>query len=359
MSATYNPIDKPRDIREGEKLDVDRVREFLMDSIPGLSGEVSIQQFPSGFSNLTYLVTIGDTELVLRRPPFGTRAKTAHDMGREYRMLSALRPVFPLCPRPLSFAEDESILGCQFYVMERLKGIILRKNLPKGLSFSPAAARTLCEELIDIHIRLHGVDWQRIGLADYGKPDGYVRRQVTGWSQRYRDARTPDAPDFEAVMGWLGESMPLESGPPSLIHNDYKFDNVVLDPAEPTRIIGVLVWEMSTIGDPLMDLGNSLAYWVQKTDPPATQLIRTMPTDLDGAMTREELVARYAERTGISIPNFDYYYCFGLFRLAVIAQQIYYRFYHGQTKDERFKALIFGVKALEETAQGVIERSRR
>jgi aminoglycoside phosphotransferase (APT) family kinase protein len=241
--------------------------------------------------------------------------------------------------------------------MERIRGIILRKNLPEGLSFSPAEAGKLCEKLIDVFVELHRVDYRKIGLDGFGKPQGYVRRQVEGWSERYRAARTPDAPDYEGVMAWLAEKMPPESPVVSVIHNDYRFDNVVLDPRDPFRIIGVLDWEMATIGDPLMDLGGALAYWVNRDDPPNMQAIRMVPTHLPGMFTRGELIARYAERMGIRLDNSDFYYCFGLFRLAVIAQQIYFRFFHGQTKDERFKLMIVAVHVLEETARKVIERS--
>lgn len=351
-------IDKPKAIRKGEELDLIRVGEFLKDTIPGLQGELTVQQFPSGYSNLTYLIAIGDTELVLRRPPFGTKAKSAHDMGREYRMLKALKPVYTYCPAPLVYTEDQSVMGCPFYVMEHLKGIILRKDPPPGLRFSPQDARRLCENLVDVHLELHAIDYKAIGLADYGKPEGYVKRQVEGWSKRYCNARTPDAPDYENIMTWLAAKMPHDSPKPAIVHNDYKFDNVVLDPLNPLKILGVLDWEMATIGDPLMDLGDSVAYWVERNDPPNVQLIRMLPTNIEGALTRDEIVARYAGRSGIPIPCFDFYFCFGLFRLAVIAQQIYYRYYHGQTKDERFKMLIIAVQVLEEIARNVIEKSK-
>ncbi len=351
-------IDKAKDIREGEVLDIPVVEKFLKEKIPDLKGDLVIKQFPSGFSNLTYLISVGDKEMVLRRPPFGKKAKSAHDMGREYRILSALQPVFPYCPRPLAYSDDESIMGCPFYVMDRIKGIILRKDVPKGIQFSPQDARSLCENLLDVQLELHSIDYKKIGLENFGKPEGYVRRQVEGWSGRYRDARTPDAPDFEAVMGWLKEKMPPDNPKHAIIHNDYKFDNVVLDPEKPLKIIGVLDWEMATIGDPLMDLGNSLAYWVNHNDPDNLQLIRMMPTNIDGALTRDEMIERYEKRSGIPVPNFDFYYCFGGFRLAVIAQQIYYRFYHGQTKDQRFQMLIIAVKVLEESMRKVIEKSK-
>jgi aminoglycoside phosphotransferase (APT) family kinase protein len=248
-------------------------------------------------------------------------------------------------------------MGCPFYIMERINGVILRKDLPAGMALNPKDARTLSENLVSVLCRLHSVDYNKAGLGDFGKPDGYVKRQVEGWSGRYRDAVTPDAPDFEKVMQWLQEKMPGESGITGIIHNDYKFDNAVLDPVNNTEIIGILDWEMATLGDPLMDLGASLAYWVEKDDPPSMQPIRQMPTNIDGMLTRKQQVDLYGELMGIKIDNFDFYYCFGLFRLAVIAQQIYYRFYNGQTKDQRFKSLIFAVKVLEQTALGVIAKS--
>jgi aminoglycoside phosphotransferase (APT) family kinase protein len=350
-------IDKTQPIREGEEFDLVKVEAFLKDSIPGLQGKLTVEQFPGGHSNLTYLLKIGDREMVFRRPPFGRKAKTAHDMGREYRIQKALKPFFSYCPEPLAYTEDESIIGCPFYVMERIRGIILRKDLPKGLTFTPAEARTLCEKLMDVYVELHAIHYNQVGLETFGKPEGYVKRQVGGWSERYRNARTDDAPDFEIVMTWLQEKMPGESGTVSIIHNDYRFDNVVLDPHEPLKIIGVLDWEMATIGDPLMDLGGALAYWVDRDDPPNMQAIRMVPTNLEGMMTRKELTGRYAEKMGIPVAHIDFYYCFGLFRLAVIAQQIYYRFYHGQTKDERFKLMIFAVHVLEEAARKVIAHS--
>jgi aminoglycoside phosphotransferase (APT) family kinase protein len=241
--------------------------------------------------------------------------------------------------------------------MERLRGIILRKDPPPGLSFTPEQARQLCETLLDVQLELHSIDYKKIGLEDFGKPKGYVNRQVVGWSDRYRAAKTDDAPDCEEIMAWIEEKMPTDIDRPGIIHNDYRLDNVVLDPYEPMKIIGVLDWEMATVGDPLMDLGNSLAYWVERGDPPELQQIRVMPTNIKGALTRDAILRLYGEKAGRSVDNFDFYYCFGLFRLAVIAQQIYYRYYHGQTKDERFQSLIFVVQVLEKTAREVMEKS--
>jgi aminoglycoside phosphotransferase (APT) family kinase protein len=323
--------------RPGEALDVDVVGSYLRGAIPGLEGDVRITQFPGGASNLTYLVRIGAAELVLRRPPFGTKARTAHDMGREFRVLSSLHAVFPYCPRPLAYCDDASLLGEPFYVMERLEGLILRRDVPAGLNLDEAAARSLCENLLDVHLQLHAIDPAAAGLADLGRPAGYVERQVSGWSSRYRNARTDDVPDNERLMRWLAEHMPPEAGRAAIIHNDYKFDNVVWATTDDgLRIRGVLDWEMATQGDPLMDLGCSLAYWIEADDPPPMLALRMMPTHLPGMLRRREIVRYYLDRAGLDVDDFRFYYVFGLFRLAVIVQQIYYRYTLGQTRDERF-----------------------
>jgi len=357
-SKTDPPTDAATNVRSGEELDHAAVEHFLRQSIPGLSGPMEILQFPSGYSNLTYLLRVGGREMVLRRPPFGRKAKTAHDMGREYRILKALYPVFPYCPKPLAYTEDPSLMGCPFYVMERITGIILRRDIPEGMSLAPADARQLCENMTGLQAHLHSLDYKAIGLSDFGKPEGYVQRQVAGWKKRYQDARTPDAPDFEPVIQWLEANQPEDFKRPGIIHNDYKLNNLVLDPANPVAIIGVLDWEMATLGDPLMDLGASLAYWIDKEDPEEVQLMRIMPTTTEGMMTRRELVDCYAEKAGIPIEDFSFYFCFGLFRLAGITQQIYYRYYHGQTTDQRFLQLGYAVGFLEKMVRRVMASGR-
>jgi aminoglycoside phosphotransferase (APT) family kinase protein len=295
--------------------------------------------------------------MVLRRPPIGAKVKAGHDMGREYKVLKALYPVFPYCPEPLAYTENTSIIGSPFFIMDKLSGIILRKNMPKELAFSKKQAKQLCTNLIDQLAKIHGIDVKKAGLDFIGKPDGYVQRQVEGWSKRYKKAKTDDAPDCELIMAWLKDIMPKDTDHPTIVHNDYKFDNVVLDPAQPEKIIGILDWEMTTQGDPLMDLGNSLAYWVEKDDPEEIQMLRTMPTNMPGALTRQEILDYYEKLTGRSTRQFDFYYCFGLFRLVVIAQQIYYRYFNKITDNKRFAMLIFVVIALEKAALKIIEIS--
>lgn len=348
-------IDTAAPVRPGEEIDPRRIKPFLSDHIPGVNGDIRIRQYPGGYSNLTYLIELGARRMVLRRPPVGANVAAGHDMAREFNVLSAIYPVFPFCPRPLAFSGDESIIGAPFFVMEQMSGIILRRDLPEGLTFSPDRAHALCGNLIDLLARIHAIDVETAGLDFIGKPAGYVQRQMTGWAARYQKARTPDAPDFQPVIAWLSERMPPDTARPAIVHNDYKLDNVVLDAACPESIIGVLDWEMATCGDPLMDLGNSLAYWVQDDDPDELQMIRTMPTHIDGAMTRRQIIDRYKKQTGRDIPAFEFYYCFGLFRLAVIAQQIYSRYFHKKTRNPRFASLIHAVQCLEKAAVKVTE----
>jgi len=350
-------IDRPGDVRKGEGLDAESIEAYLKRAVPELEGPVRVRQYPSGASNLTYLLSFYNRQLVLRRPPFGTKAATAHDMGREYRVLSALNGRWPYAPRPLLYCEDPDVIGSPFYVMEHIEGIIVRKDLPNGLFTSGRQVRRLFERFVHILHELHSLDYHAMGLGDLGRPEGYVRRQVVGWNRRYRAARTPDVPDCETVMDWLEEMIPPETDRPGIIHNDFRLDNMVLDPSDPFRIIGVLDWEMATIGDPLMDLGCTLGYWVEKDDPEERHLVRTMPTHVEGALTRKEFVDLYGNISGLRMDRFDFYYCFGLFRLAVIIQQIYYRFYHGQTQDERAKGYARAVPVLERAAKGVIVRS--
>jgi len=277
---------------------------------------------------------------VLRRPPFGSKVKSAHDMGREVRILSHLAPIWPLAPRPIRYCEDESVLGAKFYLMERIRGVVIRRELPDGID-----PRRLCESFGDTLVSLHGIDWHAAGLEGWGNPDGYVDRQVTGWTKRWHDARTDDIPEVDQVAAWLASHLPV-SGPATIVHNDFKLDNLVLDDDDPTRVIGILDWEMSTIGDPLADLGTALCYWVQADDAPELQAMRFGPTNAPGMMTRAEVAARYAEKSGRGLADVTYYYVLGLFKTAVVAQQIYARYRAGLTHDDRFARMIHGVRAM-------------
>jgi len=329
-------IDQPSAVREENRLDLDALLPWLHAQIPDLpETQPKVAQYPGGASNLTYALDFGNRTLILRRPPSGTRPKSGHDMGREYRVLSGLYGHFPV-PQPLAACEDESVLGAPFYVMEKLEGIILRRDLPEGLTLDPDRANSLCRDFWQRLIDLHQLSPAECGLAELGRPEGYVKRQIEGWNGRYQKAATEDAPDAKDVMEWLAAHQIPENGRASLIHNDYRFDNVVLSPDDSLRIIGVLDWEMCTVGDPLMDLGCALAYWVHDDDDAELESIRMQPSDLPGMMRRETITDWYQEQTGFEINHPAFYLSFGLFRLAVIAQQIYYRYAMGQTTNPRY-----------------------
>lgn len=313
-----------------------RVDAWLKARLPDLKGAPDLTQFSGGASNWTYRLLYPTHDLVLRRPPRGTKAKSAHDMGREFRIQQALAPVFPQVPEMVAFCDDPSVIGCEFYVMRRLDGIILRKNLPAGLALTPDQTRRLCLNVIDTLIALHRVDVAAAGLENLGKGAGYARRQIEGWSDRYRKARTWNVPRLTGVMRWLEANIPEEVAT-CVVHNDFRFDNVVLDPKDPTRVIGVLDWEMATLGDPIMDLGNALAYWVEANDDFLIRSLRRQPTHLPGMLTRAEVVRYYAERTGRRVEPWAFYEVYGLFRLAAIAQQIYFRYHHGETTNRAFR----------------------
>ncbi|MCX5744107.1 MAG: phosphotransferase family protein [Proteobacteria bacterium] len=355
MSALVE--DQPRAVRAGEELDLAVLAPWLEQQL-GAHGPITLEQFPGGHSNLTYCVHQGERAYVLRRPPVGSQVKSAHDMGREVAVLSKLAPVFERAPRVLAFEDTGGVLGVPFYVMERRRGVILRKDLPPALAADLGAIRRICELLVDTLVDLHAVDYRAAGLGEFGKPVGYIARQVTGWTERYAGAQTDDIPAMPYVAAWLATHMPAD-GAPALIHNDFKFDNVIFDPSL-TRITGVLDWEMTTIGDPLMDLGTSLSYWAEAADPPAYHALPFGPTARPGMMTRAEIAARYLERSGRAgdVASLVFYYAFGLLKTAVIAQQIYYRFAKGLTTDARFGQFIFAVRLLAEQARTAIDRGK-
>ena len=337
--------DQTTAVRPGEEIDVARLEPFLRAHFPGETDALVVRQFPSGHSNLTYSLRIGLREMVLRRPPFGSKVKTAHDMGREYRVLAKLHDHYAPAPRVLLFCDDLSVLGAPFYLMEPIHGVILRRDVPAGLDFPPEVVQRVSESFLDNLALLHSLDYNAVGLADLGKPQGYLERQVRGWIERYYGSKTHDIPEVETISTWIQENMPA-SGAAALIHNDYKYDNVVLDPSDLTRIIGVLDWEMCTIGDPLTDLGSALAYWVDASDPPEILETRWGPTTCSGSLTRRELVQRYSQKTGRDVSEMAFYLVFARFKIAVIVQQIYYRYHQGLTRDGRFATMPERIKHL-------------
>lgn len=354
-------IDEAADQRKGEEIDAEALKEFLYQHLEASGTDeinnIEVLQFPGGHSNLTYLVICDGLELVLRRPPVGNKVASAHDMGREYRVLSKLCEVYPPAPRPYLYCDDEEVLGVPFYLMERRQGIILRRELPAGLNLPPVLAGRLSEAFIDNLAALHTLDYEAAGLGKLGRPEGYVKRQVEGWVQRYQAAQTDEWPELDEVAAWLIGNMPEESRA-ALIHNDYKFDNLVLDPTNLTRIVGVLDWEMSTIGDPLMDLGSTLAYWVEAGDDKAWRANAFGPTFAPGSYSRSQLVERYGEVTGWEMSSMTFYFAFGLYKLAGIGQQIYARYAKGLTKDKRFAKMNQMVGLIGRVGVAALERDK-
>ncbi len=341
-----NPIhiDAPRAVRSEETLRLPALAPYLQTAVPGFGKIISVAQFPGGFSNLTYLLqTDSGTEYVLRRPPVGANIKSAHDMGREYRVLKALQPFYAKIPAPYCLEETGEIIGAPFYVMERVKGIILRAKDAAQPELTPSLLRALSEKLVDNLADLHALDIEKTGLIQLGKPDGYVERQVEGWIKRYAAAQTDEITDMTDTAAWMRAHLP-RAQKPAFLHNDYKYDNVVLNPENWTEILAVLDWEMSTVGDPLMDLGAMLAYWSEPGDGDAMRQFNL--TWREGNLTRREVIDRYALRTGRDMTDISFYYVFGLFKNAVIAQQIYARWKQGHSEDARFGELIYWVKEL-------------
>ncbi|CAN5137870.1 phosphotransferase family protein [soil metagenome] len=343
--------DQPVSVRPGEELNLISLNKYL--SLNTSVGTIEAhRQFPGGYSNLTYLLKTEKKEYVLRRPPSGAAIKSAHDMGREFTVLTLLKDHYPQIPAAIIHCEDVSVIGTPFYIMERLKGVILRPSSVKDIRITPDEMRKISESLVDNLVALHQLDIDQTGLRQLGKPEGYVQRQVEGWTKRYMIAQTEAIEAMESVSAWLAQHQPAEVKP-TFLHNDYKYDNLVLQENNLSKIIGVLDWEMSTVGDPGMDLGASLAYWAEKGDGDLAKVFNI--SWLPGNLTRQEVVERYMIKSGRSIANPLFYYVFGLYKNAVIAQQIYARWKQGHSKDPRFGRLIQviydlaqrGVKAIE------------
>ena len=338
-------LEGTRPAREGEALDEARIYPWLREVLGQPHARIDVGQFPGGHSNLTYAALVGDREVVVRRAPIGASIKNAHDMGREWRVLSALSPVFPYAPKPLAFCDDTERLGAAHLVMERVPGVILRREAPVGMVLSEDVARRLCTSFVEALATLHAFDHRALGLSDFGRPDEYIARQVSGWTERYRRAQTDALGDMDTVATWLAAQTPASTGV-SVLHNDFKFDNLVLDPSDPTKLRGILDWEMAAVGEPLMDLGTALSYWVEADDAEALHRFRFGPTHLPGMLSRNALFDAYLARSGRTTRDAVFFAAFGLFKTAVVAQQIYARFQRGLTKDARFAVFIEGVKIL-------------
>ncbi len=350
-------LDQASSVRDGEELDLPALEAYLRQSWPGFQRIESLQQFPGGYSNLTYLLKTNLGEAVLRRPPFGAAIKGGHDMGREFRVLSALKGRLDAIPQPLLQCEDESVIGAPFYLMERVKGVILRGHSVKELKWGPAQMRALSEATVDTLARLHRLDVSQPELASLGKPAGYTERQVAGWIKRYYKAATERVPQMDELAEWMRQHRPSDQ-PPALIHNDFKYDNLVLDPEQPARIRAILDWEMATLGDPLMDLGTTLAYWTEAKEAERMPLAAANLSWLPGNLNRQEVLERYVEQRGISLQNPLFYYIYGAFKIGVIVQQIYYRYRKGHTQDPRFADLLKAVQYFGQLGTTALERER-
>ena len=325
-------------VRAGEDFDLDKVEQYLRDHIVEIGeGALQVRQFPSGASNLTYLLHIGNWEGVLRRPPFGPVPPKAHDMKRECGLLQKLNPVFPLAPKPYIFCDDPAILGAPFYVMERRKGVVVNTSFPPGVTPTPDLCEQISHTVIETLAHIHAIDWQAAGLDTFGHTTGFLERQVKGWIERYHRAKTDDLPQVEPLTNWLVSHIP-QSPASTLIHNDFKLNNMMLDAHDLTLPVAVFDWEMATIGDPLFDLATSLSYWATADDPEELKTILPTVTMLPGFVSREAFMEIYARKSSRDLSSIDYYMIFAYFKMAVIIQQIYVRWKRGQTQDERFGA---------------------
>jgi aminoglycoside phosphotransferase (APT) family kinase protein len=350
--ATPHETPEVAPVRRGEEQDWAKAEAWIRARMPELEGAFSVLQFPGGHANLTYLLRFGERELVLRRPPFGPVAAGAHDMTREYRVLSRLWERLSTAPRAYLLCEDESVIGARFFVMERRTGVVVRFRIPDELAHHQGVARRVSFALVDAMADLHDVDYEKAGLADLGRPEGFVERQVAGWKKRFDAAKDVPIPLFDEVHERLAHTIP-PAARPGLVHNDLKLDNCQFDPADPDRVKSIFDWDMTTLGDPLVDLGTLLGYWAQPDDG-ADRSPTNALTNQPGFPTRRELAERYAARREVPLEHIRWYEAFALWKTAVVLQQIYIRYVRGQTTDERFRLLGPRVPILVELARGVL-----
>ncbi len=343
-------------VKEEEHIDLEKLNQYLQQHAPQIGSVKEIGRFTGGYSNLTYLLQTENKEYVLRKPPAGANIKSAHDMSREFKVLSLLKPQYAKVPTPIAYCETTEIIGSTFYVMEKLPGIILRAGNAPKMNIAPETLYKLSEALVDNLVALHALDIQATGLDQLGKPEGYVQRQVEGWIKRYYVAETDKIASMDAVAQWMQQHLPKQQAA-AFLHNDYKYDNLLVNPDDLTEIIGVLDWEMSTVGDPLMDLGATLAYWFEDGEGDVFKYYNL--TWLPGNYTRKQIIDRYAEKSGRDLSDINFYYVFGLFKNAVIAQQIYHRWKQGLSSDARFGALLPMIQLLGGKAEGVISKDKK
>lgn len=343
------------EVRQEDSFDIAAVDAELKQHIDNLQGVPEVKQFTSGASNLTYLLSYPERDLVLRKPPRGAKPKSGHSMWREYTVIKALQPVYPTVPNTLYYMSHEaSVIGAEFYVMDRVPGVHVTTEIPAQWEWGAEQTRLFCRSFWDKLIALHRVDYQATGLENFGRPQGYIERQIKGWNERYAKALTDDAEGFEDVREWLDANRPQTEGSHSILHGDFRIDNLILSQGVTHKIKAVLDWEISALGDPLMDLGAALVYWVEPGDPASLKALKKQPSDALGMFTRREVVQYYAEQTGQKIDDFTFFYTYGIFRLAVIAQQIYYRYYHQETTNKAYAIYGPGARSLGHYARHII-----
>ena len=301
-----------------------------------------VKQFSEGYSNLTFLIQIGDWEAVMRRPPFGKIPPKAHDVEREFRLLEKINPVFSFAPKPYLYHEDPEIMDKHFYLMEKKTGIVLDDTIPKDYDEIPLIRELISESVVDTLVQLHDIDYQKAGLTSLGRPDGYLERQIHGWFKRYQNSKTDEMMIYNDIEKWILAHIP-DSPSPTIIHNDFKLNNMMFSMTEPGKPIAVFDWELSAIGDPLTDLASAVAYWKDEHDP--FTAINSV-TSLGGFYTRREFLERYAKKSNRDLSNFDFYLAFAYFKIAAILQQIYYRWKMGYLQDDRFSNLNEGIQNL-------------
>jgi aminoglycoside phosphotransferase (APT) family kinase protein len=345
-------------VREGENFNREAFHRFMLQNVDWWTDKpLEVTQYSVGFSNLTYLINCGDEEVVMRRPPLGPLPPRAHDMKREYTLLEKLFPAFPYVPKVYAFCEDESVIGVPFYVMERKKGLVFDGKFPSGFTGTDETCKQISYAVVDTLAELHQIEYKDIGLESFGRPEGFIERQIHGWIKRYERSKTHEIPYFEKLAKWFIDNIPISEGS-SIIHNDFKLNNMMFSKTDLGRVEAVFDWEMATIADPLMDLAVTLSYWTQPNDWEAVKKSLPSLTTSPGFITREEFIQRYSQKTKKDIPPLHFHMAFTYFKTAVVMQQIYFRWFNGQTKDVRFGTLNESINSLMKYSYEIIQTKK-
>ncbi|WP_209120997.1 phosphotransferase family protein [Alkalihalobacillus sp. BA299] len=349
-----NENDMISSVREGEDFNREAFHSFLLTNVDWWPNEpLEVTQFSSGYSNLTYLIRCGEVEVVMRRPPLGPLPPKAHDMKREFSLLKKLYAAFPYVPKTYTLCEDESIIGVPFYVMERKKGLVFDGKFPQGFTVTEEKCKQISYAAVDTLAQLHQIDYREVGLENFGRPEGFIERQVHNWIKRYERSKTHDIPHFEIIAKWFTENIPSSNGA-AVIHNDYKLNNMMFSEKNVSKVESVFDWELATIADPLFDLAAALGYWTEPNDWESVKTSLPSLTTTPGFISRDEYIHRYSLKTSQDIPPLHFYMAFTYFKIAVVMQQIYFRWFNGQTKDSRFATLDISIRSLMEYANEII-----